>query len=322
MSATITPAKDVIRKRSKKVKAVDGDGEAAVAAQKEKEDDISGQNTVKEFVEDTKRSKRRKKDQETMAAEESKPLDRSTHDTQKDKTKKKHRNREEGKRANGEATKDSYANDEKEKDDATDVTRKKKKDKKDLKSSLVEADTATLETSGVADGVKDKKRKRKDRSEPEEGAELQADQPPKKTKKKRRDVDPAYPDPAKDTTLSEQSRKALCYASECFEDPSGWKFNKARQNWLVRNTWSDEAIPDTYVPLLVRYLTDVKGGTRDKLIEVCKSALSPPALAPTLSTSALPSSAPPPTASSPNPTGMRESRARTLLDALIQPTSS
>lgn len=90
--------------------------------------------------------------------------------------------------------------------------------------------------------------------------------------------------------------------------PSKWKFNKARQNWLIRNVWAPEAVsrddldsafsnvldlqlPDVYVPLVVKYLANVQGGSREvilcpitrtwllltlriqKLIESCQSYL-------------------------------------------------
>ena len=62
--------------------------------------------------------------------------------------------------------------------------------------------------------------------------------------------------------------------------PSRWKFNKARQNWLIRNVWSSEAVslfsldvwfddkmlyqvPEIYFPLVLRYLANVQGGCRE-----------------------------------------------------------
>lgn len=35
---------------------------------------------------------------------------------------------------------------------------------------------------------------------------------------------------------------ALDYAFTQFEEPDNWKFNKARQNWIIRNVWSEEAV--------------------------------------------------------------------------------
>jgi hypothetical protein len=77
-------------------------------------------------------------------------------------------------------------------------------------------------------------------------------------RKKMRHRDLPFPDPLKDESLAEQSRKgthskrspaspgftvsALSYAYQRFLDPESWKFNKARQNWLIRNVWSENAV--------------------------------------------------------------------------------
>ncbi|KAH9482590.1 hypothetical protein JR316_0004690 [Psilocybe cubensis] len=106
--------------------------------------------------------------------------------------------------------------------------------------------------------------KRKDRAE-----DAASDEPPKKKHKNRTE----FADPRVDTTLNPQSSKALEYAFTQMNRPSKWKFNKARQNWLIRNIWAPEALPDVYVPLVVKYLTNVQGGSRQKLIESCQSYL-------------------------------------------------
>ncbi|KIM67881.1 hypothetical protein SCLCIDRAFT_20862 [Scleroderma citrinum Foug A] len=48
-------------------------------------------------------------------------------------------------------------------------------------------------------------------------------------------------DPSSDASLTEQNCKALSYAYQRFHAPSLWKFNKAKQNWLIRNIWSEQA---------------------------------------------------------------------------------
>ncbi|TEB35370.1 hypothetical protein FA13DRAFT_1337469 [Coprinellus micaceus] len=85
-----------------------------------------------------------------------------------------------------------------------------------------------------------------------------------------------FPDPHGDESLTDQARKALDYAFLQFNKPSEWKFNKAKQNWLIRNVWSSEAIPDNYLRLATKYLTQVQGGSRDKLQETCKAAIAEP----------------------------------------------
>jgi len=84
----------------------------------------------------------------------------------------------------------------------------------------------------------------------------------------------AYPDPAIDESLSEQSRRALSYAYGRCRGIEAWKFNKARQNWLLRNVWLEQAVPESYLPLVIRYLVGIRGGAREKLIGECISKTS------------------------------------------------
>ncbi|TBU44770.1 hypothetical protein BD309DRAFT_767453 [Dichomitus squalens] len=150
------------------------------------------------------------------------------------------------------------------------------------------------------DRKKKDKKKRKDADDGEEEEEEGEAAPKKKSKKKRkRSSASGFPDPTEDESLSEQARKALEYAFTQFEDPGSWKFHKARQNWLIRNIWSEEAIPDTYIPLATRYLQGVQGGAREvryvltiglssvvfldgrqpqTLVKTCQEALQPPQL--------------------------------------------
>ncbi|KAG7097174.1 hypothetical protein E1B28_004549 [Marasmius oreades] len=80
-------------------------------------------------------------------------------------------------------------------------------------------------------------------------------------KKKSKKLD--FLDPREDLTLSEQAQKALSYAYTQFQHPKKWKFHKARQNWLIRNFWSDNTIPDVHVPLVLRYFANIQGGARE-----------------------------------------------------------
>ncbi|KAI0959868.1 hypothetical protein AcW1_004567 [Taiwanofungus camphoratus] len=96
-------------------------------------------------------------------------------------------------------------------------------------------------------------------------------------KKKRRRGTLEFADPNEDEVLSDQARKALDYAFTHFNDLASWKFNKARQNWLIRNFWSEEAIPETYMPLVRRYLANVQGGVHGALIKTCQDIIAPPA---------------------------------------------
>ncbi|KAJ3530090.1 hypothetical protein NM688_g7760 [Phlebia brevispora] len=61
------------------------------------------------------------------------------------------------------------------------------------------------------------------------------------------------------------------------EDAANWKFNKARQNWLVRNIWSDSAVPEKYVAMVKRYLSGMQGGAREAFIKTCETFAVPAA---------------------------------------------
>ncbi|KZT26964.1 hypothetical protein NEOLEDRAFT_1240628 [Neolentinus lepideus HHB14362 ss-1] len=118
----------------------------------------------------------------------------------------------------------------------------------------------------------EKKKKRHKMSD--SAAEADERERPKSKKRKHSKKDTGYPDPTEDSTLSEQASKALNYARSQFSNPDTWKFNKARQNWLTRNVWSAESIPDTYMPLVTRYLSKVQGGVRENLLKVCNATLA------------------------------------------------
>ncbi|KAG9317273.1 hypothetical protein JVU11DRAFT_1468 [Chiua virens] len=114
-----------------------------------------------------------------------------------------------------------------------------------------------------------------------EGSETNPAEPKSRKHKKRdkiREKDqmchPSYPAPAADESLSEPSRKALSYTYERWRGIEAWKFNKARQNWLLRNIWSEQAIPESYVGLVIDYLAGIKGGAREQLVEECISKTS------------------------------------------------
>ncbi|KAI0722978.1 hypothetical protein C8Q76DRAFT_721163 [Earliella scabrosa] len=137
-----------------------------------------------------------------------------------------------------------------------------------------------------ADGSKeDKKKKEKKKKHKGDGnaEEAEGDAPKtteadgngKHKKKRKHRPSSGLPDPSEDESLTDQARKALQYAFLQFDDPSSWKFNKARQNWLIRNVWSDEAVPESYVPLVERYLQGIQGGARETLVKSCREAIQP-----------------------------------------------
>ncbi|KAJ7095145.1 hypothetical protein B0H15DRAFT_828257 [Mycena belliarum] len=137
----------------------------------------------------------------------------------------------------------------------------------------------TSDGSKTARKSQKEKRKREDATAENtspENIELNSkESSPEPLKKKRKKNKTGFPDPADDPALSEQATKALSYAFSQFHKPSKWKFSKARQNWLCRNIWS-ETIPDPYLLLTIRYLSNVKGGVREALIKDCSNILSVP----------------------------------------------
>ncbi|KAL1723612.1 hypothetical protein EV715DRAFT_286479 [Schizophyllum commune] len=155
------------------------------------------------------------------------------------------------------------------------------------------------EVDAAADTPKKKKRKHA-KAEAEEARDgAAADEEPRKRKKRKHDAsaephgessppvetaDEAdeeagakprkkYPHPAKDESLSEQAVKALSYAYTYHKHRDVWKFSKAHQNWLIRHCWSTTEIPDDYIPLLKKYLKNLQGGARERLLETCQSIL-------------------------------------------------
>ncbi|KAL1761408.1 hypothetical protein FB107DRAFT_269022 [Schizophyllum commune] len=153
-------------------------------------------------------------------------------------------------------------------DAAADTPKKKKR-----KHAKAEAEEATDAAVAGAEPRNRKKRKHDVPAEPhgestppvgmvEEDGEDIGDKPKKK-----------YPHPAKDESLSEQAVKALSYAYTYHKHRDVWKFSKAHQNWLIRHCWSTTEIPDEYIPLLKKYLKNLQGGARERLLETCQSIL-------------------------------------------------
>lgn len=164
--------------------------------------------------------------------------------------------------------------------------RKKEKKKKKLEQSdegkhegaaldkqVAHSNDTKVQTPEEAASDKSQQKKKKKRKA-EEQLEATPDSKPFKRKKDHRPPDLHSTDPSVDESLSNQSRKALSYAYARFEDPPNWKFNKAKQIWLIKRVWSEEMIPEKYFALVTKYLADVKGGIRDNLIQVCNSVVA------------------------------------------------
>ncbi|EIW67681.1 hypothetical protein TREMEDRAFT_64275 [Tremella mesenterica DSM 1558] len=152
--------------------------------------------------------------------------------------------------------------------------------KKERKSDGESADQIVVNVPGE----KKKKKKKKDRKAKGEEEEVILDDKPvdlgevvNKDEVKEVIVQDVLTDP----TLSDQAKKALHYvhlhaSSRKSNSPSGsiWKFNKARQNWLLRNIWNDE-VPDQWVEPAIKYLCTIQGAGRTILVDTAKSHLTP-----------------------------------------------
>ncbi|CAK5276042.1 unnamed protein product [Mycena citricolor] len=183
------------------------------------------------------------------------------------------------------------------------------KSKEKRKKNKLEAPVETAVDLDQKSDRKKHKSKRKDRKDPEVDAESE---PPAATdveaepaKKKSKKNKTGFPDPEEDSALSEQASKALSYAFYRFRKPSKWKFSKAKQNWLTRNFWSESAIPESHVPLVTKYLSNVQGGVRENLLKNCQSILSPASEPPAETETKTPA-----------PDVLKQTRAQLLLDSL------
>lgn len=129
--------------------------------------------------------------------------------------------------------------------------RRKEKTKKKLKHSdegqdegvaldgqVTHSNDTKVRTPEEATSEKSRQKKRKAQEQSGETP----DSKPLKKKKGHRPPDLPSIDPSADESLSDQSRKALSYAYARFEDPPNWKFNKARQIWLIKRLWSEEMV--------------------------------------------------------------------------------
>ncbi|AMD20013.1 HCL138Cp [Eremothecium sinecaudum] len=57
---------------------------------------------------------------------------------------------------------------------------------------------------------------------------------------------------------------------------SAWKFSKQKQNWLLKNLFNMEAIPQEYDVLLIEYVRSLIGHARAIVIERCKKIIAKP----------------------------------------------
>ncbi|KAF5387860.1 hypothetical protein D9615_000161 [Tricholomella constricta] len=198
--------------------------------------------------------------------------------------------------------------------------------KKPKKSSRISASDAKEEDAAepVAKREKMRRKRKREAASDNEGEDADAEDASKKAKKrskssgsgdttsdvsaKKRKNKTGFLDPTEDASLSDQSQKCLVYAFFQFHRPSKWKFNKARQNWLV---------PERYLPLALGYLAKVQGGVRENLLQSCHAALEPSKVVESPAESAAPID-PTPTESIPltDAETVKKARAMVLVDLL------
>jgi len=53
-----------------------------------------------------------------------------------------------------------------------------------------------------------------------------------------------------------------------------WKFNKARQNWLVRHVWDSSSVPDKDFKAVKKYLKTMRGASREEFVQQCQTTLA------------------------------------------------
>ncbi|CCG81281.1 Putative uncharacterized protein [Taphrina deformans PYCC 5710] len=66
---------------------------------------------------------------------------------------------------------------------------------------------------------------------------------------------------------------ALEYLSLYCAARSEWKFSKPKQNYLLKNTYSDEMIPDDRFTNLLTYLHGLQGGARERCLETAEGLI-------------------------------------------------
>ncbi|KAJ1311385.1 hypothetical protein OPQ81_009878 [Rhizoctonia solani] len=154
-----------------------------------------------------------------------------------------------------------------------------KKQKKEPEMTTTEDQKTT-----VPEGVSPKKPKREKRpkkpKDKSKGRKEEVQNP--KDKIQIADVPIPYTNPLTDETLSDFAQRGLAYAYQYSQHISltseseraakrAWKFNKARQNWILRNITDPNIIPDSYLTISLIYVSSMQGGARDELKKTCKS---------------------------------------------------
>ena len=89
-----------------------------------------------------------------------------------------------------------------------------------------------------------------------------------KRKKDEKKVIKSYEELKEELVNDNSARKnALNYLIVWKEQKEEWKFNKAKQIWLIKSMYSLEKVPSKYFKILLKYLEDLKGDLKKRLIK-------------------------------------------------------
>ncbi|CUA76768.1 hypothetical protein RSOLAG22IIIB_02240 [Rhizoctonia solani] len=167
--------------------------------------------------------------------------------------------------------------------EATQVTessdRPTKKHKKNVPETVTPEDQQSPELEGVS--LKKPKREKRPKKPKDKSKGRNEEHPNFKDKIHIADVPIPYTNPLTDETLPDFAQRGLAYAYQYSQHISlsseseraakhAWKFNKARQNWILRNITDPAVIPDSHLPISLTYVSSIQGGARDELRKTCK----------------------------------------------------
>ncbi|CAE6425448.1 unnamed protein product [Rhizoctonia solani] len=214
---------------------------------------------------DKKRSKKKQKDQ---------PTDIRADSSQKEK-KRKNKQHEDTNTPEPEAKATELAQVTNE-----DAERPIKRQKKDDLETPTPGEQQAVESKGAA-SKKPKREKRPKRPKDKSKKVRKEEGPNPKDKIQIADVPIPYTNPLTDESLSDFAQRGLAYAYQYAQHVSltseseraakqPWKFNKARQNWILRNVVDPTGIPDSYLPISLLYIESIQGGARNDLKKTCK----------------------------------------------------
>jgi len=142
-------------------------------------------------------------------------------------------------------------------DESTTSDKKEKKEKKTKKKEK-----------------KEKKEKKKAKKAKKETAENETDETEDKNEKKEETTNPAAENGGEEKEGESKTAPtpkvldpAIMYLEQWSTKRSEWKFKKVRQIWLLKSIYDHKKVSAAHFALLLDYLEDLKGISRDKTLE-------------------------------------------------------